>query len=89
MTRVRTAAASSRGREGKSLTESYRSYTELIRAQEHICGYCYTQLYDLYQELNGLLRLDHEPKVRVEDVRSINEGRPPETIKSISRFIPG
>ncbi|RJP31831.1 MAG: glycoside hydrolase family 2 [Actinobacteria bacterium] len=62
-----------RGGEGRSLQESYRAYTELIQAQEHICGYCYTQLYDLYQERNGLLGFDRVPKVPVEEIRRVNE----------------
>lgn len=34
-------------------------------------GYCYTQLTDVQQELNGLLDENHEPKLDVERVRKI------------------
>lgn len=38
------------------------------------CGYCYTQLTDVYQEVNGLLDMNHNPKVDAESIRRINNG---------------
>ena len=35
-------------------------------------GYCYTQLTDVMQEINGLLTPDRKPKMDVERVRAIN-----------------
>jgi len=61
-----------RGGEEGSLAENFGAYTGQITAQEHVCGYCYTQLYDHYQERNGLLGFDRVPKVQVEEIRSIN-----------------
>jgi beta-galactosidase/beta-glucuronidase len=43
-------------------------------------GFCYTQLTDVEQEINGLLTYDREPKIDLKIIRSINEGR------SIERF---
>lgn len=37
-------------------------------------GYCYTQLTDVEQEINGLLTYDRKPKVPVELIKAINEG---------------
>ncbi|HIW32074.1 MAG TPA: glycoside hydrolase family 2 [Candidatus Paenibacillus intestinavium] len=37
-------------------------------------GYCYTQLTDVEQEINGLLTYDRQPKVSLEMIRAINEG---------------
>ncbi|MFC5402667.1 glycoside hydrolase family 2 protein [Cohnella soli] len=37
-------------------------------------GYCYTQLTDIEQEINGLLTYDRQPKIPLEIVRAINEG---------------
>lgn len=37
-------------------------------------GYCYTQLTDVEQEINGLLTYDRKPKVPLEKIRAINEG---------------
>lgn len=36
------------------------------------CGYCYTQLYDVGDETNGLLSFDREPKIDMDRLRSIN-----------------
>ena len=38
-----------------------------------LVGYCYTQLTDVQQEVNGLLKEDRTPKVPVEEIRKINE----------------
>jgi len=40
-------------------------------------GYCYTQLTDVEQEINGLLTYERKPKVPVELIRQINEGKTP------------
>jgi beta-galactosidase/beta-glucuronidase len=37
-------------------------------------GYCYTQLTDVEQEINGLLTYDRKPKVPLEQIRALNEG---------------
>ncbi|KAA9003980.1 glycoside hydrolase family 2 [Paenibacillus spiritus] len=37
-------------------------------------GYCYTQLTDVEQEINGLLTYDRIPKIPLEIIRRINEG---------------
>ena len=38
-----------------------------------LVGYCYTQLCDVQQEVNGLLKEDRTPKVPLEEIRKINE----------------
>ncbi|WP_430082962.1 glycoside hydrolase family 2 protein [Paenibacillus ferrarius] len=38
-------------------------------------GYCYTQLTDVEQEINGLLTYDRKPKIPVEIIKAINEGK--------------
>lgn len=38
-----------------------------------ILGYCYTQLTDVQQEVNGLLKEDRTPKVPLEEIRKLNE----------------
>ncbi len=38
-----------------------------------ILGYCYTQLTDVQQEVNGLLKEDRTPKVALEEIRKLNE----------------
>ncbi|MDQ6419093.1 glycoside hydrolase family 2 TIM barrel-domain containing protein [Paenibacillus sp. LHD-117] len=38
-------------------------------------GYCYTQLTDVEQEINGLLTYDRVPKLPLELIKAINEGK--------------
>ncbi|WP_248927235.1 glycoside hydrolase family 2 protein [Paenibacillus hamazuiensis] len=40
-------------------------------------GFCYTQLTDVEQEINGLLTYDRKPKIPLEWIRQINEGQKP------------
>lgn len=42
-----------------------------------IQGFCYTQLTDVEQEINGLLTYDRQPKVPLSEIRLINEGKWP------------
>ena len=57
----------------------FASVTDAIRRLPYCQGYCYTQLTDVMQEINGLLTPDRKPKVAPEKIRAINvnpEGRP-------------
>jgi hypothetical protein len=38
-------------------------------------GFCYTQITDVEQEINGLLTYDRKPKVDLQIIREINEGK--------------
>ncbi|WP_236674773.1 glycoside hydrolase family 2 protein [Enterococcus sp. BWR-S5] len=46
-----------------------------IQELPYIVGYCYTQLTDVEQEVNGLLTTDRAPKVDLEEIKKINERR--------------
>ena len=50
----------------------YKSVTEAIRALPWCRGYCYTQLTDVMQEINGLMTPDRVAKVDVERFARIN-----------------
>ncbi len=55
-----------------------KRYADTMRAITDIsstCGFCYTQLYDVEQEINGLYTYDRRPKFDMAAVRRINEGR--------------
>ena len=41
----------------------------------YVQGFCYTELTDVEQEINGLLTYDREPKISVDIIREINEGK--------------
>lgn len=51
----------------------YKELTDVIKEVPYNEGYCYTQLTDVMQEINGLLTPDRKPKVSVERVHQIND----------------
>lgn len=55
--------------------QTYRSIVTAILDQPLIQGFCYTQLTDVEQEINGLLTYDRKPKVDPAIIRAINEGQ--------------
>ncbi|MFC6651804.1 sugar-binding domain-containing protein [Paenibacillus rhizoplanae] len=50
----------------------FASLTQAIKSVEYICGYCYTQLTDVQQEINGLLTEAREPKIPLDKIKEIN-----------------
>ncbi|MBQ8094730.1 MAG: glycoside hydrolase family 2 [Clostridia bacterium] len=52
--------------------ERFTSVTNAIRSIPYCQGYCYTQLTDVMQEINGLLTPDRRPKVDPKRLASIN-----------------
>lgn len=58
--------------------EFYRRYADLVGSvyrHPEMQGFCYTQLTDVQQEVNGLLLPDRTPKFDPERVRAITEGK--------------
>ncbi len=53
--------------------ERYRKTQEAVASSPYLAGYCYTQLYDVEQEINGLLTFERKPKAPLETLRKINE----------------
>jgi len=53
--------------------ERYRSLVEALLRSGPVQGFCYTQLTDVEQEINGFLTYDRKPKVDLASVREINE----------------
>jgi len=58
----------------ESFIERYNSITQAIKETPYIAGYCYTQITDVQQEVNGLLQENREPKLDLEIVKKINLG---------------
>ena len=52
--------------------ERYRGLTDALLDNPHMFGFCYTQLYDVEQEVNGLYTYDRKPKMDMEIFRKIN-----------------
>lgn len=50
----------------------YRALTETLLFHPRMCAFCYTQLYDIEQEVNGLYTYDRRPKFDPEIFREIN-----------------
>jgi beta-galactosidase/beta-glucuronidase len=59
-------------RTAEELVEKYRDLMEGIAALHFVSGFCYTQLTDIEQEINGLLTYDRRPKVEPEQIREIH-----------------
>jgi len=57
----------------EAFLERFDSITSAIKELDYICGYCYTQLTDVQQEINGLYNMKREAKVNIEAVKRIND----------------
>jgi beta-galactosidase/beta-glucuronidase len=62
-----------RPRTGGEFLERYRGLTEALLFNPRVAGLCYTQLYDVEQEVNGLCTFDRRPKFAPEIIRRINQ----------------
>ena len=52
-----------------------RRFEAITQAMKHLPGfqgYCYTQLTDVFQEVNGLLDMHRQPKASLDEIRRIN-----------------
>ncbi len=52
--------------------ERYEGLTSALLDNPYIFGFCYTQLYDIEQEVNGLYTYDREPKFNMDRIRAVN-----------------
>ncbi len=50
----------------------FEAITQAFKHMPGFVGYCYTQLTDVFQEVNGLLDMDRNPKVNLDEIRRIN-----------------
>lgn len=58
----------------EDFAKRYHDVISPLLNSPHIQGFCYTELTDVEQEINGLLTYDREPKIPVDIIRKINEG---------------
>ena len=56
----------------QELLAKYRNLMEGIASMKFLAGFCYTQLTDIEQEINGLLTFDRQPKVPAEAIAEIH-----------------
>ncbi len=64
-----------RPKTAEEFIERYRRLTQALLENPKIAGFCYTQLYDIEQEVNGLCNFERQPKFDQDIIRSINEQR--------------
>ncbi len=60
----------------KSIEEFYERFEGLCKVlldDVNMFGYCYTQLTDVYQEINGIYRFDRRPKFDMDRIRCAQE----------------
>jgi beta-galactosidase/beta-glucuronidase len=57
-----------------ALAARYLALLEAVRSLESLCGFCYTQFADTYQEANGLLYADRTPKFPLERMAHATAG---------------
>ncbi|MEX0742355.1 MAG: glycoside hydrolase family 2 TIM barrel-domain containing protein, partial [Phycisphaeraceae bacterium] len=57
-----------------NLAERYTALLQAVRSLEVLCGFCYTQFSDTYQEINGLLHADRTPKFPLEQIHHATYG---------------
>lgn len=60
--------------------EDYARIMDAIYSSTALWGYCYTQLTDVEQEINGLLTYDRQPKANLAAIKAINDQYYPERI---------
>ncbi|MGG3855408.1 sugar-binding domain-containing protein [Caldifermentibacillus hisashii] len=57
----------------EAFIQRFESIHQAIQDLDYVCGFCYTQLTDVQQEINGLLTIDRKAKVDLTKIREINE----------------
>ncbi len=55
--------------------ERYEYLTKALMDSPYICGICYTQLYDVEQEVNGIYTYDRQKKFDISRIRKVNLSR--------------
>lgn len=55
----------------REFLERFKGLTDVLLDNGKMFGFCYTQLYDVEQEINGLYTYGREPKFDIETLRSI------------------
>ena len=68
----------SRSGNGDDFLKRYRELLETVRNLPALAGFCYTQLTDTYQEVNGLLYADRTPKAPLHLLAQATSGLRPE-----------
>ncbi|MBR4078004.1 MAG: glycoside hydrolase family 2, partial [Oscillospiraceae bacterium] len=57
----------------EAFIQRFDKITTAIKELPYVCGYCYTQVTDVVQEINGLMDMDRNFKIDPEIIKEINE----------------
>ena len=63
----------SQARDADELLKTYREMVEALMDRGPVEGFCYTQLYDVEQERNGLLTFERKPKIDPARVKAVTQ----------------
>ncbi|MBQ8146490.1 MAG: beta-galactosidase [Clostridia bacterium] len=55
--------------------ERYEYLTQALVNSPYVCGFCYTQLYDVEQEVNGLYTYERKPKFDMKRIKAITQAK--------------
>lgn len=66
----------------EEFVQEYERVTKEVFNSEIIFGFCYTQLCDVEQEINGLLTYDRQPKCDLAKIKAVNSQYHPNMISS-------
>ncbi len=64
----------SRSADAEEFARRYKDLMAAVRSLSVLAGFCYTQFTDTFQETNGLLYFDREPKIPMEDIALATRG---------------
>ncbi len=56
----------------KDFLKKYGEMLDFIHDHKEMCGFCMTQLTDVYQEKNGIFTMDRKVKVPVEEIKKLH-----------------
>ena len=62
-----------RPRTEEEFLKRYKELTEALLFNPKVAGFCYTQLYDIEQEVNGLYTFDRKPKFAPDFFKRVNQ----------------
>jgi beta-galactosidase/beta-glucuronidase len=63
-----------RSASAQALADHYRALLDAVRSLDTLCGFCYTQFADTFQETNGLLYADRTPKFPLDQIALATAG---------------
>lgn len=67
--------------------QRFDNLTTAVKEIPYVCGYCYTQVTDVQQEINGLMDMERNFKVKPEVIKEINEKETGYWRRFVTKFV--